>query len=240
MIQRLVAIDVLLITLLAYGGFRFRQDWLAFWTTHRVENIQAASETISTTPPVVVPAGSTLDDWTAIAVRNPFSFDRSDVPVIASQPTGEPVGPKPILFGTMSLGQGLVAMMATGQPGNRNARPMHVGELLDGWELVEIQEKSVVVRTGDRRENVIMNDPTAQVPRDATRTVNTSAASVVSTVPSSPQVFQGTSNNTRPSAASTDPDQRPLPPAPVDANGQPRKGRWVISPFGNVFVEGDR
>ena len=60
---------------------------------------------------------------------------------------------------------------------------MRIGEVFDGWELVEILDKSVRIRSGGVETTVIMNDPTAQMPRDQSRTIARSgAAPAVSTV----------------------------------------------------------
>jgi hypothetical protein len=228
MIRRVVLIDAVLVIILAAGIIRFRDAWGAFWLTHRVDTIQASAETVTGQAPVGIPTAAAASDWTEIAGRNPFSFDRTDAPILAAAPA-EVAGPKPILFGTMSLGPEVMAMMATGQPGNRNAKPMRLGEALDGWVLVEIQDKSVVVKNGDRRENVIMNDPTAQVPRDVGRTASAPAAPPPAQVNPTPAPAANAPGN---SAAAP-----VAPPTPVDANGQPKKGHFVFSPFGTVFVE---
>ena len=232
MYRRLLIIDVALGTLLVLGGLRIREEWQTFWATHQVGNIQAAPETIGAVPAAAPSAAPALSDWTEIVTRNPFSFDRTDAPIIASQPD-QGAGPKPILFGTMSLGQRPLAMLASGQAGNREARPVYVGESIDGWVLVEILDKSVVVRAGDRQENVAMNDPTAQVARTYEKTPSGAATQVVQPPPpASPQV----NNTTSPAAPAASTSNAPRP-NPLDANGQPKKGRWVYGPFGTVFVE---
>ena len=54
----------------------------------------------------------------------------------------------------------------------RNARsylPTRIGETVDGWELVEIGSKSVVVESNSVRTTVFMNDPSAVIPRETAR-----------------------------------------------------------------------
>src|SRR5262245_5704664 len=109
MIRRLILIDVLLISLVVFGALRFRSNWRAFWSAHRPETIQAASEPAPPAASIAAPAATNLSDWSEIAARNPFSFDRTDTPIIATPPVAEPLAPKPILFATMTLGNDSVA-----------------------------------------------------------------------------------------------------------------------------------
>src|SRR5207302_5234563 len=96
-------------------------------------------------------------DWTEISVKDPFSFDRNDVSYVAPKQT-LPTQPKPVLFGTMSIGNEWIAMLAPAQSGTRTSRPVKVGESVDDWQVVEIRDKSVLV-TGPTglRETLVMN-----------------------------------------------------------------------------------
>jgi hypothetical protein len=242
MFRKLLIADVLLAALLGWGVLRVRQDAIAFEASHRVENIQAAPENVAPLPAAPsAPVATNVAEWTDILARNPFSFDRNDVPIVVGTPqTAVPLnlGPKPTLFGTMALGRDRVAMIAPGgnpgQAAGRNSRPMRVGESMNGWELVEIHDKSVVMRAGDRMETLVMNDPTAQVPRDAARTITPTPAPTV-------QVVQGSAssqtNIPQAAAAPSSPDDLSARPAPLDENGRPKKGRWIPTPFGPHFCE---
>ena len=112
-------------------------------------------------------ATAAAQDWNNIAAHNPFSFDRNDVTLVITPPAAEqPKRPKPILFGTMTLGVDHIAMLGPGDSGNRASRPVLAGEVFDGWTVLEILEKSVSVQwEKTTKESLILNDPTAQVAR---------------------------------------------------------------------------
>lgn len=236
MFRNLMVINAGLVVFIAFAAHRIRTDWVAFNEAHQASQVQAEAETLTgvSTPTAVSPIAPA--DWTAVPGRNPFTFDRNDQPiVIAAQSSAETVvGPKPVLFGTISLGKELMAMLGPGQGGNRGFKPMKTGEVLDGWQILEIHDKSVVIQARDRKETVLMNDPSAQVPREYTRTVAATAAPAAS-VSSAGASQSPQPSSPGPGSISSSPDvQRPIP---LDANGQPRKGRWLKTPFGDVFVE---
>jgi hypothetical protein len=231
MTRRILILDAALLVLLVVGVARFRREWMAFYPAHQISAIQPAAEVfrpLSTSSPS---SGVTLEDWSEIPSRNPFSFDRTDIAIVAPVEPPKPTGPKPVLFGTMSLGGGPIAMLATGQPGNRNAKPMKIGEMIDGWTIVEIDTKSVVIESNGSRETVIMNDPTAQIPRDSTRTLASSPGpSVVQASPAAPApLITPPANNTT-----------SVPPTVTStaAPGQKRT-RIMLTPFGPKVVEED-
>jgi hypothetical protein len=177
MIRRLIILDAGLILLLVFGIAKFREDWLAFDPAHQVSAIQPKTESLPSLPAAGAAAAAS-GDWTEIPTHNPFSFDRNDIAILA--PAAEPpkpVGPRPVLFGTMLMGQGWTALLASGQTNNRNSRPYRVGESIDGWTVLEIAEKSVVVEANSNRETLSTNDwMMMQIARDSTKTSGTAAA----------------------------------------------------------------
>jgi hypothetical protein len=168
MVRRLILINLLLLLVAVAGVVKLRRAAIAFSTEHRVDKIQPESEKpLPKAAEALVTASP--KEWTEIASRNPFSFDRNDVPVVAVAPAVEqPKRPKPVLFGTMMLGKERIALMSPS--GNRVSVPLKVGETLDEWTIVDIQDKSVTVKWQDVKESVIMNDPTAQVAREYSKT----------------------------------------------------------------------
>jgi hypothetical protein len=227
MVRRLIILDSALVLLLAFGGAKFRQDWLAFGPAHQVSQIQPEPENL---PGLPAPASeaATAADWTAIPAQNPFSFDRNDIAILAPPPEpAKPLGPKPVLFGTMSMGQGWIAMVASGQTQNRNSRPFRVGEAIDGWTIVEIAEKSVVVEADSIRETLSTNDwMTLQIPRDSARTVAAVPSSMVQSV------AQPASSSTSSSSAAPAPSTT----APTNPSGPAGAQRMcsMQTPFGIV------
>jgi hypothetical protein len=166
-VKRILFLDVALVAVLVMGALKANDDWKAFESIHQVSAVQPQQEAFPVIPLNSTPAETAAADWSEIAALNPFSFDRNDVAILKPVAPPVPAGPKPILFGTMSLGFGPVAMLAPGQPGNRDYQPVKAGEVVDGWKVVEIQPKAVIVESNGVRETVIMNDPTARVPRAA-------------------------------------------------------------------------
>jgi hypothetical protein len=220
--RRLLVLDLVLVIVLVAGVLRVRQSWMEFEVTHRVESVKAEAETARTLP-AANPAAAASEDWTEISVKDPFSFDRNDVSIIAPK-LSAPTEPKPILFGTMSIGNEWVAMLGAGPAGNRSSRPMKVGESIGAWEVVEIHDKSAVVAGNGIRATVVMDDPLAQAPRDYSRTLSTSAPQQPVTVVNQPAAAP-------PPAANT-----PAPPGAPQA--QPPAGeskpRILHTPFGDV------
>ena len=224
-LRRFLLLDLVLLAILVAGILRVRESWHEFELSHRVESIRPEAEPVHNVPPIPAAVAATPGDWTEIAVKNPFSFDRNDQSIVApAQAT--PAMPKPVLFGIMSIGKERIAFMAPGQAGNRGSKSVKVGESLDSWEVVEILEKTVVVTgaTGGR-ETIIMNDPTAQVARAYERTVPAGSAPAMNagTPPAAAAPPAAATNNPPPPTAG----QQSASPAPAE-------DEWLITPFGKV------
>lgn len=223
MMRRLLVLNVVLVVVLIAMAVRFYDDWINFEATHQIAAIQAEPEAVPTlAAAATATAGArTPEDWTEIPSHNPFSFDRTDIPIVEPIAPPKPPGTKPILFGTISLGKEPLAMVASGQPaGNRNYRPMRIGEVIDGWTITKILDKSITIKADQLEDSVIMNDPTAQVQRESTRTAAV-AAPVIST--SQPQ-----------------PEASPLTAAPSPSSAPTRRRRILQqTPFGVREIEVD-
>ena len=201
MTQRFFILNLVLGLVVVAAAFQFREDWEEFDATRRIEDIQPDPETDLPLSIVTPPERGSSFDWTETAAHNTFSFDRSDVPIIPALPDDALVQvlgttePKPVFFGTILLGSDNIAMLARAGEDRRNYRPVRVGESIDGWEVVEIQRKPVVVTANGSRETLIMNDPTAGISRERSRTVSrntTSQPVIVSNAPSSPTASTAT------------------------------------------------
>ena len=144
--RELIVINVVLVLLVIGVAFELRRGWLDFKANHNVALITFDGEALGA-PDVPPETGLTAQDWTAIGDQNLFSFDRNDLNIESPNDSGS-AGPRPFLFGTMSLGSEPMAMLARGEGGNRAYRPMKIGEVIDGWELKEISEKSVRIQSG--------------------------------------------------------------------------------------------
>jgi hypothetical protein len=222
--RKLILINAVLAALVGWGGLKVKRDWQQFRIDHNIQNIQAVSE-VKLQPVIRKTVGPRPDDARQVAESNVFSFDRNDVAIKqAAVATARPAGPKPVLFGTMLIGSPRMAMLGPGVSGNRSYRPMIVGDVIDGWTLVEVKDKSVVMENGGARETVYMNDPTAQVPRDYSRTAG------------APQSQTAT---VRPTASQQQAAPPPVPP-PASGNspqgGPAPKTRVIETPFGRKVI----
>src|SRR4051794_13100866 len=153
--RRLLILNLALVVILAAGVLRVRRAWMEFEAMHRIDSVKADTEPARTLP--AAKSATAAEEWTEISVKDPFSFDRSDVSIVAPKPSA-PTDPKPVLFGTMSIGNEWIAMLAPGQGGNRASRPIKVGESMGSWQVVEIREKAVVVAGNGIRETLVLND----------------------------------------------------------------------------------
>jgi hypothetical protein len=228
-LRRLIILDIALLALLVAGAMKFYQDWLAFGPTHDLAAIQPQPEAFPPLPLTSAGGSQATSDWTEISARNPFSFDRNDIAILAPQNPEVNQGPRPVLFGVMSLGGPRMAMVAPGQPrGNRNYKPMQTGETIDGWTIVQVDTMSMIIESNGTRETVLMNDPTAQIPRDSTRTVSAGSAPMViqSAAPASSSGVPSTASSAPSPANSGTPGSNP-------AASQPRT-RILQTPFGPV------
>src|SRR5262245_21042068 len=219
--RRLLMLDVALAAVITGGVVQVRKSWDEFEKQHRTEAIQPEKETVRSLPPAS-PNGTASEDWTDISVKNPFSFDRNDVAIVAPKQTAA-AQPKPVLFGVMSIGNEWIAMMGPGQGGGRGAsRPVKVGETMDTWEVVEIKSKSVIVTAANgNRETIIMNDPTAQVARSSERTATGGIPAPVVSAPA-PQ----SATTTTQSATTSQSSAQSAPNQPAD--------EILQTPFGPV------
>ena len=229
--RELIIINVILALTVIGAAVELRWGWVEFETTHSPAGIQFDGEALGVPDGAESPARP-VQDWTAIAEQNLFSFDRNDLAIETSE---GPVaaGPRPALFGTVSLGDEPMAMLASGGAGNRASRPVRIGGVIDGWELIEILDKSVRIRSGGVETTVLMNDPTARMPRDRRRTTPRSGAapavsSVQAPVPAA-RVQSGV--NPTPARQSGTPN-----PAAVTEDNVPPGFMIQRTPFGNRLV----
>jgi hypothetical protein len=220
--RRIWILDVALLALLVAIATRFHNEWIMFNATHQTGAVEPEREQFAKLPSGVPPNSPAPANWTDIPTHNPFSFDRTDVAILEPKaPPPPPVppvklGPKPVLYGTMSIGSDVMALVGTIKPGNQKS--MKVGETIDGWTIVSIADKTMVIKGNDLQETVIMNDPTVQIQRDHSRTADVGAAPAVVSVSAPPPA------QAQPAAAS--------PQQPVQ-----RRRVQQVTPFGIREVE---
>jgi len=227
--RRIWILNLALLTVLVAVAVRLHDEWIMFNATHQPGAIAPEREVFAKLPSGVPPNSPAPANWTDIPSHNPFSFDRTDIAII--EPKAPPVaavppGPKPVLFGTASFGKEIMAMVGQGKPGNRQYRAMKTGEVIDGWTIISISDKSMVVRANSIEESIIMDDPTAQVQRDYTRTVGSASPTVTSVAPI--PVAPAPRAPTIATPASQ----------PAAGQGQPRR-RTIQTPFGLKEIDID-
>ncbi len=226
--KELVVINGFLVVGLAGAVFQFYDGWRAFQVSHDVEAVQYDGEVFAAPLVGATEGDDSGSDWRVVAEQNPFSFDRTAT-AIAAPEVPVATGPLPLLLGTLSLGDGPQAFLAPGENGGSDSLPFGIGEVIDGWEVAEIDAKSVVVESGGVRQTIIMNDPTAMISRNSRRTTAGNTAPQVSTVQTT-----GPASETQSSASG----RRATPPAPPSATDEnvPPGYRLVRTPFGNRVV----
>jgi hypothetical protein len=226
--RRLLILDLVLLAALVYGVVRVRQSWMNFESSHRVESVAPEKEPARTLPSLATLSG-TVEDWTEVSTKDPFSFDRNDVPIVAPK-APQPTQPKPILFGTMSIGNEWIAMLAPALGANRPSQSVKVGQSVGEWQVVEIRDKSVVV-SGENgvRQTIDIGDATAQG-RTYEKTGSTgSAAPAVTVVTPTPSASAPVAS---PTVSAT-----PVSPVPTatPASTEPAKPKILITPFGPII-----
>src|SRR6058998_2425436 len=210
---RIWIVNVSLFAVLVVASVRFYNEWLMFTATHQTGAVEPDREKFAKLGLSLPPNSPAPANWTDIPSHNPFSFDRTDIAILepkAPPPPPAPkipVGPKPVLFGTLSLGKEPMALIGPGKPGNRDYKPM---------------------KGDDVQETIAMNDPTAQIPRDHTRT-EVAPAPVVTSAGGLPPP---------PATPAVSSPQQPGPRGqqPAEQPGQ-RRRTTQITPFGIREIE---
>src|SRR5216117_4026341 len=144
---RIWIVNVSLFAVLIAAAVRFHNEWIMFTATHQTGAVEPDREKfaklgLSLPPNLPAPA-----NWTDIPSHNPFSFDRTDIAILepkAPPPPPAPLvklGPKPVLYGVMSIGSNVMASVGTTRPGSQKF--MKVGEVIDGWAIVSIADRSM-------------------------------------------------------------------------------------------------
>jgi hypothetical protein len=222
--------------LLVWGVVKFIEGWKEFESTHQIALLETKPDTAgvrATATPAA--AGPALNDaWPEIASRNPFSFDRNEVDLVEAKP---PVAatPKPVLFGTLLLGNDRLALLGKAGATVRSGPPVKVGETFDGWKVVKIEDKAVVVSSGGAEESLVVGR--VPVVRNTEKTASAAPVPAATTAP--PATSQPVPAAASPAAPVSEPSEtaisnwRPgMPPPPGT--------RIVTNPFGQRLERDDR
>lgn len=210
--KRIWVFNLMLGVLLVWGAMKLRESWTAFGATHGAGQIQGQLGAAETPRAAQAAPGPVSEGaWAEIGARNPFSVDRNDIDVVEVAPP--PVStPKPILFGTLLLGSERLALLGKAGAGSQDRRSVKVGEDFDGWRIVEIVDKSVVVAANGAQESLVVGKVPA-IDRRSERTASPVMASAPAALQSAPAATAAPSR-TAPSPASSGVGNLPavLPP----------------------------
>jgi hypothetical protein len=218
MSKKILILDAVLVALLAWGVVRFRSEWKAFGPAHDLALIQPQPQSFPPLAAAVVP-GTAAADWTEIPTRNPFSFDRNDIDIVVVPPPEEPpkpLGPKPVFFGAIILDKNTKWALVAPGPAGKNYKEMKIGAVIDGWTILEIDKKSMAIESQGKRETVVMNDPSVNIPREVIRTASGGGTpSVVQTGQPMPAASAASSNSSAQNPTASVP-----PPAATPQQGE--------------------
>lgn len=212
----------LMIALLLVGaaglGSRLRSDWRAF----RAKNDPAALK-LRPLPPVSAPEAAPARDYTVVAQQNPFHPERNDaLPPPPAPQARPPLGPPPLVYGSMILGQERFALMAT--DADPKPRKIVEGDVFSGYKLAEVRAQSVVLEADGSKNEVMFYNALARLRREHQKTQSSSAATVATTA-SGPAA----------GAAATTVAETPPPPTPPGAAQAGKK--MVMTPFGPMWQD---
>jgi hypothetical protein len=231
MSRQIWLINGALAVLLVWGTLRVIEGWKAFEAGHQISELQGKPDTSSAATPAPVSTDSAVpaEAWFEIASRNPFSFDRNEIDLVEAKP---PVvlAPKPVLFGTLVLGNDRLALMGKAGAATRSGPPVKVGETFDGWKVVRIEDKSVVVTAGGAEESLVVG----RVP--IVRNTEKTSAATAAVPAAAPSVSVPATAAPAPAAAPASPaisSWRPGMPAPPGT-------RVSKNPFGEVLVTDEK
>ena len=217
--------------LLIWGAVKVVDGWKAFQASHQVSQLETKPDTAVgkvVAAAEVKPTSPAINEaWSEIASRNPFSFDRNDVNIVEAK--APPVAtPKPVLFGTLVMGDDRLALMGKAGSSTRTGPPVKVGETFEGWKVTKIDSKSVLVVANGVEESLVVG----RVPVVRNTEKTTAAAQPQASEPSVPLSVPAAAPAT-PAARATEAAikaWRPgMPPPP---------GTHVVNnPFGQVLQQ---
>jgi len=165
-----------------------------------------------------------------IAAKNLFSADRNNDMPLPEVSEAAPPPPRPIVLGTMKLGENYEALMSEGGSSQSGVRRVKQGEQVGGYRVVEIRDQQVVIEYEGQTTtlNIYQSRRSVEQPRTQTAAPARPAAPVV--------VGTGTAP-----ARSAAPGRTAA--APSQPTGQP-SGQEIQDPkygrFTRVFIEGNR
>lgn len=217
-------INLLCVASLIGLGWKIHRDWRVY----AAKNGPQALET-HMFEGVPVPPAQPVVDFTAIARQNPFHAERNDVIVEVS--TVKALGPPPLVYGSLIIGENRFALLGTEQLPKPERVPE--GGTFQGYRLVSVLPESVVIESGSGREEIMLYNALERLHRQASKTVATAKPA---------SLPNATSTGSTPSAerevvARAEPANSPSSP-PASATVAAPPGKQVMqTPFGPMMVD---
>lgn len=199
--RSIVILNLVLLVAAGLVVYRLRAEW----KNHRSRvgwvyqgRVVEAAENLASGQP-----GPAVANWGDIVARSVFHPDRTSVVATAA---GGPPPPEPILFGTMNLGSGPVALMSEGQ--GRGFRQVHIGEAIGAYKLVAVEGQRVSLEWAGGRIKLDAAESASRARSQAGPTASAappapaSTSSSASRAPSSAAVVSPTGPATSPTTGS--------------------------------------
>jgi len=175
--RKIVALNLILVALLAWGGTQLRKRWQDA-RQHEAEVLAKAPAPVSIVPPAspapVAPAPAT--EYIDVAQRTLFSADRNpniEIPVEAPKPE-PPVPPMPAYHGQMGFGKPVILLSDANSP----QKGYSVGDVVGEFKVLAFDQEHITLGwNGKELEKELRTLTAKEEPRQA-RTPNVNAAQV--------------------------------------------------------------
>ena len=223
-------LTLLLILSLCGLGFKLYRGW----HNYAAQNGPQALEVRALTG-VSVPPPAPARDYSLIARQNPFHPDRNDTIALPAD-RAQPIGPPPLIYGSVILGNTRFALMATEQ--SPKAEQVSEGSMFNGYRLVKVSPESVVLDSGAGSQEIMLYNALEKLHRQSAKTVAASSGPR----PSAPAPVISSTSNPQPmqtDVANAGPvNLPPTPPSPATPAIAAPPGKVVMdTPFGPILVD---
>lgn len=134
--RSLLLLNLVLLAAAGLLGYRLNVEWKNYRS--RVSWVYGPAHAEQPTNAAAPASTATLENWAEIIARNVFSAERTNALASASA-----APPEPVVFGTMNLGSGPIALMSEA-PG-RGYRQVRLGEPIGGYKLIAVEGQKVTL-----------------------------------------------------------------------------------------------
>src|SRR5271163_1826609 len=204
-------------------GWKSHRDWRLYAVANGPQALEAQAFEGVPVPPTLPVA-----DFTAIARQNPFHGERNDVIAEASQV--KVMGPPPLVYGSLIIGENRFALLGTEQAPKAERVPE--GGTFQGYRLVSVLPESVVIESGSGREEIMLYNALERLHRQASKTVANAKPASLPNATSAGSTAREVVANAEPANSSG------TPAASAIATAAPPPGKQVVqTPFGPMTFD---